>query len=143
MFCSVLFEGKLGSECFVRLVVKLEVGKLEAAEVVNKDGGTFVVLLGEFAFQMCKISHFSQCHLVDRDSPRFGCNEGLVVGLGFLALPRKHCHHAKQAACTLGRHHLGELLQDFTIEGKLLELREGKVTKAVVPSHELSLFVGG
>jgi hypothetical protein len=46
MFCSVLFEGKLDGECFVRLVIKLEVDKLEAAEVVNKDGGAFVALLG-------------------------------------------------------------------------------------------------
>ncbi len=59
MFCSVLFEGKLGSKCFVGLVVELEVDKLEAAEVVDKDGGAFVVLLGEFAFQLCKKSHFS------------------------------------------------------------------------------------
>jgi hypothetical protein len=44
--------------------------------------------------------------------------------------------------CTLGRQHLGELLWDLAIEGKLLELWEGKVTKAVMPSHELGLFVG-
>jgi hypothetical protein len=40
VFCHVLFEGKLGGECFVGLVVELEVDKSEAAEVVNKDGGT-------------------------------------------------------------------------------------------------------
>ncbi len=50
VFCRILFEGKLGSKCFVRLVVKLEVDKLEAAEVVDKDGSALVVLLGEFAF---------------------------------------------------------------------------------------------
>ncbi len=59
MFCSVLFEGKLCGECFVGLVVKLEVDKTEAAIVVNKEGGAFVGLLGEFAFQLCKKSHFS------------------------------------------------------------------------------------
>ncbi len=48
MFFRILFEGKLGSECFVGLVVKLEVDKLEAAKVVVKDGGAFVALLGEF-----------------------------------------------------------------------------------------------
>ncbi len=31
----------------------------EVAIVVDKDGGTFVALLGEFAFQLCKKSHFS------------------------------------------------------------------------------------
>jgi hypothetical protein len=53
MFCSVLPEGKLGGECFVRLVIKLEVDELEMAEVVDKDGGALVVLLGKFAFQLC------------------------------------------------------------------------------------------
>jgi hypothetical protein len=37
VFCCVLFKGKLGSKCYVRLVVKLEVGEFEVAEVVNKD----------------------------------------------------------------------------------------------------------
>ncbi len=59
MFYSVLFEGKLGGKCFVGLVIELEVDESEAAEVVNKDGGAFVALLGEFAFQLCKKSHFS------------------------------------------------------------------------------------
>ncbi len=59
MFCSILFEGKLCGECFVGFVVELEVDKTEVAIVVNKDGGAFVALLGEFAFQLCKKSHFS------------------------------------------------------------------------------------
>ncbi len=49
MFCRVLLEGKLGSKSSVGLVVKLEVDKTEAAEVVNEDNGTFVALLGELA----------------------------------------------------------------------------------------------
>ena len=52
MFCRVLFEGKLGGKCFVRLFVKLEVDKSEAAEVVDEDGGALVALLGKFAFQL-------------------------------------------------------------------------------------------
>ena len=96
MFCSILFEGKLCGKCFVGLVVKLEVDEMEAAIVVNKESGAFVALLGEFAFQLCKKSHFSSCHLVNQDAlSRFGCNKDLVVGLGFLALPRKLCHRAK------------------------------------------------
>ncbi len=58
MFCHVLLEGKLGGKCFVGSIVELEVDKPEAAEVVNKDGGLSVALLGEFAFQLCKKSHF-------------------------------------------------------------------------------------
>ncbi len=49
----------------------------------------------------------------------------------------------KKAASTLGRQHLGKLFRDLAIEGKLLELWKGKVTKAVMPLHELGLFVGG
>ncbi len=58
MFCSTLFKGKLCGEYFVGLVVELEVDKMEAAIVVDKDGGAFVALLGKFAFQLCKKSHF-------------------------------------------------------------------------------------
>ncbi len=58
MFCRILFEGKLGGECFVRHVIELEVDKLEVTEVVNEDSGAFVVLLGELAFQLCEKSHF-------------------------------------------------------------------------------------
>ncbi len=66
-----------------------------------------------------------------------------MVGLGFLALPGKLGHCTKKSASILGRQHLCELLWDLAIEGKLFELWEGKVTKAVMPSHELRLFVGG
>jgi hypothetical protein len=53
-----LLQGKLGGECFVGLVIKLEVDKLEVAEVVNEDGGALVVLLGKFAFQLCIKTYF-------------------------------------------------------------------------------------
>ncbi len=58
MFCRVLLKGKLGGECYVRLVVKLKVDKLEVAIVVDEDGGALVALLGKFAFQLCIKSHF-------------------------------------------------------------------------------------
>ncbi len=54
MFCCILLKGKLGGDCFGRLVVELEVDKMEAAIVVNEDGGTLIVLLGKFAFELCK-----------------------------------------------------------------------------------------
>ncbi len=144
MLCSILLEGKLGSKSFFGLVVELEVDKLKAAEVVDEDGGTFVALLGKFALQLCINTYLCQRHLIHQDAlSRFGHNKYLVVGLGFLALPGKLGHRAKQASCTLGRQHLGELLRDLAVEGKLLEFQKGKVTKAVMPLHELGLFVGG
>ncbi len=66
-----------------------------------------------------------------------------MVSLGFLASPEKLGHRAKQASCTLGRQPLDELLWDLTIDGKLLEFWKGKVTEAVMPTHELGLFVSG
>ncbi len=59
MFCSVLFKSELCGKCFVGIIIKLEVDKMEAAIVVDGDSGAFVALLGEFAFQLCKKSHFS------------------------------------------------------------------------------------
>jgi hypothetical protein len=58
MFCSVLLKGKLGSKCFVGLVVELGVDKAEAAEVVNEDGGALFALLGKFTFQLCIKTYF-------------------------------------------------------------------------------------
>ncbi len=58
MFCSVLLKGKLGGECFFGSIVELEMDKLEVAEVVNKDSGTLVALLGKFAFQLCIKTYF-------------------------------------------------------------------------------------
>ncbi len=66
-----------------------------------------------------------------------------MVGLGFLASPGKLGHRAKQASCILGRQHLGELLWDLAVEGKLLEFWKGKVTKVVMPLHELGLSICG
>ncbi len=66
-----------------------------------------------------------------------------MFGFGFLALSGKLGDHAKKAASTLGRQHLSKLLWDLTVEGKLLELWEAHVAKAVMPSHELGLVVGG
>ncbi len=144
MLCSILLEGKIGGESFIGLVVKLEVDESKADEVVNEDGGALVALLGKIALQLCIKTYLCQRHLIHRDTlSRFGCNNYLVVGLGFLALPGKLGHRTKQASYTLGRQHLGKLLRDLAIEGELLEFWKGKVTEAVMPSHELNLFVGG
>jgi hypothetical protein len=144
MLCSILLEGKLGGKSFVRLVVKLEMDKLKAAEVVDKDGGALVVLLDKFALQLCIKTYLNLRHLIHQDAlSRFGRDKYLVVGLGFLALPGKLGHRTKQASCTLGRQHLGKLFQDLAVEGKLLEFWKGKVTEAVMPLHDLGLFIGG
>ncbi len=66
-----------------------------------------------------------------------------MVSLDFLASPGKLSHCTKEAASTLGRQHLGKLLWNLAVEGKLFELWKGKVTKAVMPLHELGLFVSG
>ncbi len=114
------------------------------AVVADKDSSALVVLLGKFALQLQVKTHFRQCHLVDGDTlSRFGCNEDLVISLGFLSLPGKLCHRPKEATCALGRQNLGELLWDLAIEGKLLELREAQVAKAIVLAYELGLVVSG
>jgi hypothetical protein len=82
--------------------------------------------------------------LVNGDAlSRFGGNKDLVGSLGFLALPGKLGHHTKEAVGTLGWDDLGELLRDYAVEGKLLELGKGQVAKSAVPMHEFSLIVGG
>ncbi len=58
MFCSKLFEGKLGGKCFVGLVVKLEVDKMKAAIVVNEDSCALIALLGKFAIELCIKTNF-------------------------------------------------------------------------------------
>jgi hypothetical protein len=50
MFGCILFESKLCSKCLGWPFVKLEVEKLKAAVVVDKDGSALVVLLGKLAF---------------------------------------------------------------------------------------------
>jgi hypothetical protein len=120
------------------------VDKTEAAEVVNEDGGAFVALLSEFVFQLYKIpTSVDVIWSTKMHSPGFGCNKDLVVGLGFLALPRKLCHCTEQAANTLGRQHLGELLQNLAVECKLFEPWKKEMTEAVMPSNELGLLIGG
>jgi hypothetical protein len=58
VFCSVLLKDELGGKWFVGLAVELEVDKSDAAEVVGKDGGALVVLLGKFALQLCIKTYF-------------------------------------------------------------------------------------
>jgi hypothetical protein len=67
----------------------------------------------------------------------------LVRGLGFFAAPRNLSHRTKEAARALGWRDCCQLLGDFPVEGKLVELCEDKVTEAVVPSHQFSLIISG
>ncbi len=59
MLCGVILEGMLSGLYFLGLSIDLEVDKAHAAEMVNKDGGAFVVLFGKFALQSRVKSHFS------------------------------------------------------------------------------------
>ncbi len=63
--------------------------------------------------------------------------------IGFHALPGTLGLCTKKAAGALRWHDLGKFLWDLTIEGKLFELGKAQVAKVVVPTHELSLIVGG
>ena len=74
--------------------------------------------------------------------PRLGGDEDLVRGLGLFTPPRNFSHCAEEAASALGWRDCRQLLGDFLVEGKLLELSEGKMAEAVVPTHELGLIVG-
>jgi hypothetical protein len=49
----------------------------------------------------------------------------------------------KRQPAHLGGSTLAILLRKLPVEGKLLELGGAQVTKAVMPLHELGLFVGG
>jgi len=81
--------------------------------------------------------------LIDGDAlPQLGHDKDLVRGLGFFAAPRNLSHRTEEAASALGWRDFCQLLGDFPVEGELLELCEGKMTEAVVPSHEFSLIVG-
>ena len=116
---------------------------MQAAEVVNEDGGAPVAPLGEFASHSREESDFILCHLIGRDAlPRLGCDKDLVRGLGFFAAPRNLSHRAKEAASAFGWFDSRQLLGDVPVEGELLELGEGKVTEAVMPSHEFGLVIG-
>ncbi len=56
---SECLEGAFGSKSFRICILDLKVDKAQAAEVVNKDGGTPVALFGEFAFHLREESNFS------------------------------------------------------------------------------------
>ncbi len=60
----------------------------EAREVVHKDGGAGVSLLGKFSFQLREETDLRGFHLVDGDAFAWlGRDENLMIRLGFLALP--------------------------------------------------------
>ncbi len=58
MFCSVLHKGSFAASALSELSLSWRWTKLEAAEVVNKDSGALVALLGKFALQLCIKTHF-------------------------------------------------------------------------------------
>ncbi len=60
-----------------------------------------------------------------------------------MSFPRYLGHSTKEASCAGRRLDLGQSLWDLSIEGKLLELGEGQVAKAIMPAHELGLVLNG
>ncbi len=121
-----------------------EMDKVKVQEVVNEDGRCLISFLGEPFFQRHKEANMGRDHVVDEHAlPRLGCNKDLVSSLGLFAAPRYFCHGLEEAACALGRRHLGKATRDLAILGKDLEFWEGEVAKAVMPLHQLGLIIGG
>jgi hypothetical protein len=86
-----------------------------------------------------------QLHVIDGDTlPRHGGGEGrlIIITLVF-GVPRNFGHGPKKAAGTAGRKNVGKLGGDLAIARELLELWEGGVAKAIMPSHQLSLIIRG
>ncbi len=59
------------------------------------------------------------------------------------AAPRNLGHRTEENSGALGGIEQGQLLGNFTIEGKLLQLCEDNVTQTVVSPHQLCLVVSG
>ncbi len=111
--------------------------------MVHEDGRCLVSFLGEPSFQLRRETNMGRDHVVDGHAlPRLGCDKDLVSSFGLFAAPRCFCHGPKEAACALGRRHLGKVTRDLAILGKDLEFREGEVAETVMPSHQLGLIVG-
>jgi hypothetical protein len=68
--------------------------------------------------------------LTETHPPQLGGSEDRMLGFLLFATPRPEGPD------------LGKLLGNLSIKGKEAELLEGGMTKAVVPSHELSLVIG-
>jgi hypothetical protein len=64
-----------------------------------------------------------------------------VLALVFFAPPKNLGHGTEQEAGTSGSTDIGRSHGDLTMAGKLLELLECKVSKTIVPMHQLSLVI--
>jgi hypothetical protein len=84
--------------------------------VVHKDGRYLVSFLGEPSFQLHEEANMGRDHVIDGLAlPQLGCGNVLVSSLGLFAAPRYFCHGPEEAACTLGRRHLGKATRDLAI----------------------------
>ncbi len=110
--------------------------------MVDEDSGILVAGLGKYPFGLAKEAWFRQLKVVNGDAFPWLCgNEDSVLALAFFTSPRNLGHGAKQAAGASGRTDIDQSLGDLTVAGELLELLERKVSKAIVPTHQLSLVV--
>ena len=72
---------------------------------------------------------FGLYHLVDQDRlPRLGCGEDFVRRFRLFAVPRNLGHRAEETSGTFGGIEQGQFLENFAIEGKLLQLCKVEVT---------------
>ncbi len=144
MLGSELLKRSLGLDLFFRTQILHEMDKAKVREVVQEDGRCLVSFLGEPSFQLRKETNMGRDHVVNGHAlPRLGCDKDLVSSFGLFAAPRCFCHGPEEAACALGRRHLGKATRDLAILGKDLEFWEGEVAKAEMPSDQLGLIVGG
>jgi hypothetical protein len=122
-----------------------QVDKLEPGEVINKDCGIAVASFGECAFCLAIEPWLCQLHVINGDAlPQLGGGKDRVIIITLVfGAPRNFGHGPKKAAGTAGRTNVGELGGDLAVARKLLELWEGGVAKAIMPSHQLSLIIRG
>jgi hypothetical protein len=109
--------------------------------MVDKNCSFLVAGLGKSPFGLAEEA-WCQYEVVSGDAfPWLGGNKDSVLALVLFAPPCNLSHCAKQATCTFGSTDIDQSLRDLTMAGKLLELLECKVSKMIVPTHQLSLVV--
>ncbi len=108
--------------------------------MVYEDGGRCIAFPGECSFQLCDEAYMRQNCLIDTNT--LSClHRHKHFGGGLSSFPGYPGHSTKEPSRAGRRLDLGQLSWDLAIQGKLLELGEGQVAKAVMPVHEFGLVV--
>jgi hypothetical protein len=91
---------------------------------------------------LAKEAWFRRYEVVNGDAfPWLGGNEDSVFALALFSPPQNLSNCTKHAACASKSTDIDQSLRDLTVVGELLELLEHKVSKTIVPTHQLSLVV--